>query len=89
MKPRSLEKLKAIRVNADAPEGKLWVELLDADGYRVPGFTREDAVAIQGNGLRHEVAWQDKRLEDLPTGIYMLRIHLDRASLFAIELVAE
>ena len=25
----------------------------------------------------------------LPTGIYMLRIHLDRASLFAIELVAE
>ena len=89
MKPRSLEKLKAIRVNADAREGKLWVELLDADGYRVPGFTREDAVAIQGNGLRHEVAWQGKRLEDLPAGIYMFRIHLNRASLFAIELVAE
>lgn len=89
MKPLSLDGIQSIKLNADAAGGQIHLELLDADGYRVAGFTREDAVPIKGDALRHRVGWQERTLADLPAGQYMLRIHLDQASLFAVELYAE
>ena len=84
-----LSKMQSITLNADATDGKIHVELLDSDGYRVEGYTREDALPITGNGLRHLVKWQDRSLVDLPKGDYRMRIHLNQASLFAVDLVDE
>jgi hypothetical protein len=76
----------AISVNADARGGNVHVEVLDADGYRVRGFTKEDAIAITGDDLRHPVRWRDRDVTDLVAGEYMLRLHLDQAEVFALTL---
>jgi hypothetical protein len=81
-----LSSCEAITVNADAAAGSVRVEVLDADGYRVRGFTREEALPITGDGLRHAVRWQERRVQDLAAGEYMLRLHLDRAEVFAVTL---
>lgn len=83
-----LTDVSAITVNADAARGSVRVEILDADGYRIQGFTREDAIAISGDGLRHPVLWREHDLADLPDGEYMLRLHLDQADVFAVTLVS-
>ena len=85
LKPLDLSAYKTITVNADAEEGEVRVEVLNADGYRIRGFTREDAVPIRGDSLAHPVAWTDRSLEDLPQGKYMMRLHLKRAEVFAIS----
>src|SRR5688500_3303214 len=84
LKPLDLKGVKGITVNADASNGSVHVELLDADGYRVRGFAKDDASAIQGDGLRHAVKWKDKSVGDLTAGQYMLRVHLDNATLYAV-----
>ncbi|HUU70721.1 MAG TPA: hypothetical protein VM186_14425 [Planctomycetota bacterium] len=58
--------------------------MLTADGLRLPGFRREDAVRISGDSLRHAVRWQSKSWANLPAGTYMLRLHLENAEVFAI-----
>ena len=63
------------------------VEVLTADGYRVAGFTREDAAPITGDGLRLSVRWREKTLADLPAGNYCLRIFLQNAELYAATLL--
>ena len=57
--------------------------MLNADGYRVRGFAREDAAPIIGDGLRLPVRWRDRTLADLPAGSYCLRIYLQHAELYA------
>lgn len=86
LRPLDLTGCRAITLNADAKAGRVEVELLNADGYRVPGFARADAVPITGDSLRHEVRWRDKSLADLSPGEYMLRIYLQDATLFAATL---
>ena len=53
---------------------------------RVRGFSRDDAVAVRGDSLRHAVGWKDKCLADLPPGRYHLRAHVDRAAVFAVSI---
>ena len=89
LKARDLSKVTAITLNADAAEGEVRVELLDAAGYRVAGYTKEDAQVITGDRLRHDVAWKARGLSDLENGEYMLRIHLKKASLFAVNVMRE
>lgn len=36
--------------------------ILDADGYRVRGFSRDDAVPVRSDGLREPVRWTDRNL---------------------------
>lgn len=85
LKPLDLKGCRSITVNADATKGSVRVELLTEDGYRVRGYSKDDAVVIEGDSLRHQVAWRDRKLAQLPPGRYLLRLHLDNATLYAVS----
>jgi len=87
LRPLDLSKVKELTLNADATGGKISVELLDEDGYRLHGFSRDEAVPLTGNGLAQKVAWKEKTLSDLKPGKYMIRVHLDNAKLYACTLL--
>lgn len=78
--------VRGLSANADAAGGSIRVELLDAEGYRVRGFSREDCIPIRGDALRHAVRWRARGLDGLGPGKYRLRIHLDHAEVFAVTL---
>ena len=82
----SLSGVKKIILNADASAGKMRVELLNEEGYRIPGFTRDEATPMTTDDFAHEARWKDKQLGDLPAGSYVVRVHLENAELFAITL---
>ncbi|MBL9215334.1 MAG: hypothetical protein JNG83_07655 [Opitutaceae bacterium] len=84
-RPLDLGGRETLTVNA-AVAGRLRVEVLDERGYGLPGFTRDDAVPVTGDALRHAVRWKEKTLRDLPAGRKMLRVHLEDAELFAVSL---
>lgn len=84
LRPVDLTGCTALTVNADAAKGAIRVEVLNADGYRMRGFTQEDCKPITGDSLRHAVAWNQKKLADLPPGRYMLRLHLDNSAVYAV-----
>ncbi|MEO6437452.1 MAG: hypothetical protein ABIP55_17040, partial [Tepidisphaeraceae bacterium] len=86
LKPIDFRAVSGISLNADASHGAIRVELLDADGNRVRGFGREDTVPLTGDSPRHEVKWNGKALADLPPGMYMPRIHLESATVYALDL---
>ena len=89
LKPMSLDNIKAITLNADAREGSIRVEILDTHGYRIPGFTKDDAIPISGDSFNLPIGWKGKRLSDLPVAEYLVRIHMDNSELFAITLNGE
>ena len=74
LKPVDLSAARGITLNADASSGRIVPELLDAGGYRVRGFSRDDATAVTGDSLRHELRWKATSVPDLPAGAYMLRL---------------
>jgi hypothetical protein len=84
LKPVNLSGCKGILLNADASSGSIQVELIDEDGYRVKGFHLDQAQEITGDGLRHKVHWKHNELSDLTEGKYLLRIHLDNSTLYAV-----
>ena len=85
LKPLDLQGVTDITANADCGEGSLRVELLTDEGYRVRGYSKDDSIVIQGDSLRHKVAWKDRGLNQLPAGRYLLRFHLQGATLFAVS----
>ncbi|MEE2659199.1 MAG: hypothetical protein VX733_11890 [Candidatus Latescibacterota bacterium] len=87
LKPIQLSSYHAMRLNADASTGSIRVELLDEDGHRISGFSASEAVPVTGDDIGHEVVWDDRTLRDLPSGQYMIRIHLDNSEVFALRLV--
>ena len=78
--------VKTITLNADASNGKAWIEVLNEDGYRLRGFTKADAVPMSDDDIAHEARWKEKQLTDLSPGRYLLRVHLEKADLFAVTL---
>lgn len=86
LKPLDLKGCTEITLNADAAQGSIRVELLNEDGYRVRGYSKGDAALIGGDSLRHKVAWKDRGVDKLPAGRYMLRFHLENATVFAVTL---
>ena len=86
LKPLDLAGCRAITLNADAREGSICVELLNEDGFRMRGFSADDAVPISGDSLHHAVAWKSAKLSQLPPGRYLLRLHLNRAEVFAVTI---
>lgn len=86
LKPLELKGVRSVLVNADAGAGEVRVELLNADGYRMPGFTRDDALPLRGDFLRQPARWKQSQLDQLPPGQYSLRLHLQRATVYAVTL---
>ncbi|MSU23273.1 MAG: hypothetical protein EXS32_05545 [Opitutus sp.] len=86
LKPRALRAGATLTVNANAAGGALRVELLNERGYRLPGFTKDDAVPITTDGLRHRVVWKTAPTGVIPAGSYQLRLHLENAEVFAVTL---
>jgi len=85
-KPMDLKGRTEIDVNANAADGAVWAELLDEDGYRVPGFDKENCVPLKQDALRHRFSWKGRRLADLPPAKYHIRLHFEKASVFALTL---
>lgn len=86
LRPRSLAGVKGITVNADASQGAVRVELLNAQGYRLAGFAKADAEPLASDGLRQRVTWKSAGRASLPPQDVMIRIHLENAELFALTL---
>ena len=86
LKPLDLRSVTEITINADASKGRVFVEILNEDGWRVRGFSKEDATAITADTLSGAVAWKEASLRDLKPGLHMLRIHIENAKLFAVTL---
>jgi hypothetical protein len=84
LKPVHLDSPDGITINADGSKGGVRVELLNEDGYRVAGFTKDEAVPITIDELRSRAKWNSKADRDFKPGDYIIRVHLDRADLFAV-----
>ena len=86
LKPLALGRDSQLILNADAHGGSIRVEILSAAGKRLQGFTREDAVPVCDDSLSAQVRWRQCGLNDLTPGNYMLRLHLERATVYALYL---
>ena len=64
--------------------GWLRVEVLDEAGQPVPGYRREEAQAVMGNGTQKEVCWQAP-LGDLAGKPVRLRFEMRDARLYAFQ----
>jgi hypothetical protein len=89
LKAVDLRNVTSLTVNADSSKGEVRVEILNEDGYRMPGFTRDEATPIVGDSLRHAVSWSNTSLGDLAAGKYKLRLHLKNAEVFAVTMLTE
>jgi hypothetical protein len=70
-----------LRVNVATGAGNLKVEVLDANGNPVPGYTLADATAIQGDTLGQTVTWGTRNT--LPSGTIRLRFNLSAGDLYS------
>lgn len=86
LKRLSLRGYRSITINANASAGTIVPEILDAQGYRIHGFARRDAIPVHGDSLRHPLKWPGKQISQLPHGQYILRLHLENAEVFAVSM---
>ena len=86
LKPINFSNVSSLSLNADTGKGVVRVEILTRFGMRIKGFTLEDAVPIIGDSLEHSIKWYDKRIVDLEAGEFILRIHMDNATVFGLDL---
>lgn len=73
-----------LRVNADAGEGSIRVEVLDLDGEPIAPFTLDNCRALEADNLRHRVTWKGAAdLSALQNRDVRLRFVLRDAELYA------
>jgi hypothetical protein len=84
MRPVELSQFESLSINANAKDGVIRCELLDANGFRIRGFSREDSVPVSGDSLRHEIRWKEKSITQATPGSCMPRFHLEKAEIFAV-----
>ena len=87
LKPIHLKQYQSITLNADASNGNIQVELLTAEGKRVPNYLKENAVLIQGDSLTHHIQWKSHTLQELNDETYMIRLYLNNATVYALNLI--
>lgn len=86
LKAQDITGISTITINANATDGSAWVEILNEDGFRLHGFTKEEATPLKGDSLAFAARWKEKELADLPPGNYLIRVHLLQAELYAVSL---
>lgn len=71
-------------VNADCSRGALWAELLDAQGRPLPGYTRQDCIALQGvDATRVELRWNGQPTAPAWPEVLRVRFGLQDAKLYS------
>lgn len=86
LKPIHLDQVRSMTLNGDASQGKILVELLNEDGFRVRGYSKEESVPMVTDSIDAVVRWKERGLAQLKPGRYIIRIHLDNAKLFAFTI---
>ena len=86
-KPFKLEG-ETLQVNVDARAGQAQVEILDASGDPIPGFSGNDAAIYHGvDKLRLAPRWKDDaNLSALVGKVVRLRFHLKSARLYSFQI---
>ena len=74
-----------LHVNAEAAGGLLQVEVLDADGKVLPGYSRNDCVQPRGNGTDQIVTWRQHQALPESERPLRLRFHLRNVSLYSFR----
>jgi hypothetical protein len=87
LKPINFAGVTDLHLNADARAGTVRAELLNSEGKRIPGFSKDEAVAITGDSFRHTVRWRSLQIADAPSKTCLLRLHLQNATVYALDLV--
>lgn len=78
---------RQLRVNAKSDFGRLWAEVLDAEGKPIPGFTREECQVTQADRVDHAVLWQkNENLASLRGRPVRLRFYLENARLYSYRI---
>ena len=75
----------SFRVNANAGNGWLKVELLGANGKLLPGFSRNDCNPVKVDGTDIQVTWKKHKVIPASTGDIYVRFILKNASLYSFE----
>ncbi len=85
-RPFKLEGSK-LEMNADAKQGGLAVEVLDAVGQPIPGYTYKESKPLKGaDGLRLISQWEKQPdLAVLKGKVIRLKFHLMKAKLYAFQ----
>jgi len=76
----------ALEINADASRGTMVVEVVDAAGKVVPGYSGADAIPVNEDNIRRYVRWAEQPF--LPDQPFRLRFRFVNASLFSYTLKA-
>ena len=76
---------EALRVNVDAARGSLTVQVLDADGQPIPGFTHADCTPITADALDAPVNWK-RPLTELRGKPVRLEFEFRNTRMFGLEL---
>jgi hypothetical protein len=75
-----------LEVNANTTGGRLRVELLDAAGKPIQGFTQADCIPISGDNIRHKIQWRgNPDLSRLQGKTVRLKFFLEQGDLFAFQ----
>jgi hypothetical protein len=76
-------------VNVEAKTGELRVEVLDERGQTIPGFGRNDCVAVQADSTRQAVHWKTAELKSLAGKTVKLRFWLKDGRLYSFWVARE
>ena len=57
-----------------------------ATGGACAANSREDAIPVTGDSLRHSLGWQGRGITNLPSASCMLRLHLTNATIYALKI---
>lgn len=73
-------------LNIEAPEGAVWLEVLDEEGRPLPGLSRSECVPMTGDEVRQTCCFKSPRGSFMRhTGRIRLRFHLKNARLYSFR----
>ena len=75
-----------LEINADATDGEIAVEVLDAEENVQPGFSSEACDAIADDSLAHQVRWEGRDLSEIRRP-FRLRFVIRNAELYAFKIL--